>query len=337
MQAAVTGAGGFIGSHLTELLLREGWRVRALVHYNALDRHGHLDEVARRGREEGAAWWHAGRLEVVAGDVGDARALREWVRGHGVVFHLAALIGIPYSYRAPQSYVGTNVTGTLHLLEACREEKIERLLHTSTSEVYGSAVRTPIDEAHPLQAQSPYAATKIAADKLVESYARSFDLPALVVRPFNTYGPRQSARAVIPTVLSQVLSGECGEVEIGSPDPVRDWVYAEDTARAFLALARTELPTEPAAVFNVATGRGWTIGEMVERVQAVTGVKKPLRTVEGRRRPAASEVDRLIGDATRLRQLTGWEPEISFETGLERTANWISRHLELYRSGAFTV
>ena len=253
-RCAVTGAGGFIGSHLCEALLADGWRVRALVHYNALGRRGFLEQIEP-----------SDRLEIVAGDVCDPRCLRELVRGCRCVMHLAALIGIPYSYLAPSAYVQTNVVGTLSLLEACRDEGVGRVIVTSTSEVYGSARTVPIDEAHPLQAQSPYAATKIAADKLAESYRRSFGLPVVVARPFNTFGPRQSARAVIPTAIMQAMDPGRAEVRLGSTGPVRDWVYVTDTAAGFVALADAPERALDGEPYNIATGEGHSVLEMAER------------------------------------------------------------------------
>ena len=329
--AAVTGAGGFIGSHLVEELLDAGWRVRAFVHYNALGREGHLLRV-----------WplldavKARRLETVHGDIRDPRCVRNFVRGTNAVFHLAALIGIPYSYTAPQSYVDTNVQGTLNVLEACRDEKIPRLLHTSTSEAYGSALSTPMDESHPLQAQSPYSATKIAADKLVESYACSFDLPVVTVRPFNTYGPRQSLRAVIPAIIAQALAPRCPAVRLGSLDPVRDFTYVRDTTRAFRLLAEAKLDGLRGKVFNLGTGQGISIGALAELVLEQLDVKKTVETEDERRRPPQSEVRLLISDNRLIRKTVDWKPQVTLEQGIVRTADWIAGQLERLKPEVYT-
>ena len=337
MLCAVTGAGGFIGSHLTQSLLGRGYCVRALVHYNALNRRGHLDEIERLGREEQADWQKDGRLQVIAGDVQDARCMRELVRGCDTVFHLAALIGIPYSYVAPQAYLNINTMGTLNVLEACREERVGRLIHTSTSEAYGTARTTPIGEDHPLQAQSPYSASKIAADKLAESYERSFGLPLVTLRPFNAFGPRQSARAVIPTILTQALAPECPEIRLGSLTPVRDYTYVEDTARAFMAAAEAPLETVQGRLYNVGSGQGISIGDLARLILEVTGIEKPIAAAPERIRPEASEVMMLISDAARARAELGWTPRVSFKEGIARTAAWIERNLKIYRAGDYTL
>lgn len=336
-RCAVTGAGGFIASHLVEALLARGYAVRALVHYNALGRRGHLEEVVQAARTRGEAWLAENRLEIVAGDVQDARCMRELVVGCDYVFHLAALIGIPYSYAAPQAYVNTNVQGTLNVLEACRDGGVARLLHTSTSEVYGTALYTPIDEQHPIQTQSPYAASKFAGDKLAEAYYKSFNLPVVTVRPFNAFGPRQSARAVIPTVLTQLLDEQCPVLRVGAVDPVRDWTFAPDTARGFIALA--EAPTEQVAggVFNLGRGSGMTIGQMIELARQVTGSNKPLETDTARMRPAKSEVLELIADSSLALDTVGWQAEVSMEDGLRATAEWLRGHRDLYRTGEYMV
>lgn len=335
--AVVTGAGGFIGSHLTEILLEEGYRVRALVHYNALGQRKHLDEVLQNGRNTGADWFHSQRLEIVQGDVQDARSMRELVQAADLVFHLAALIGIPYSYRAPQSYVNVNVIGTLNVLEACRLEKIPRLLHTSTSETLGSARYTPQDEKHLLQAQSPYAATKIAADKLAESYYLSFGLPVVTLRPFNTYGPRQSARAVIPTILVQALSPECPEIRLGSLDPVRDLTYVRDTARAFLMAARAPIETVAGRLYHLGVGKGISIGELARKALEAVGVNKPIVQNRERLRPEKSEVLLLTSDNSRIKKEVGWSPQISLDQGLRLTADWIRDHLDQYRINEYSL
>ncbi len=317
MKALVTGAGGFIGSHLVEALLADGWEVRALVRYNSRSSWGWLEELRTR---------NAAAMEVMLGDVTDSSQMDETVAGCDVVFHLAALIGIPYSYAAPASYVATNITGTLCLLQAALKHGVRRFVHTSTSEVYGTARYTPIDENHPLQAQSPYAATKIAADKLVESFVRSFDLPAVVVRPFNTYGPRQSARAVIPTIVTQALLGD--EVLLGSLDPVRDLTFVSDTAAGFLAAARSDEAL--GLVVNLGTGRAVSIGELAHAIFEILGKPCRILTDEARVRPMESEVMKLLSDNSRARDLLGWEPRVSLREGLTRTIEWLAAHQSLY-------
>lgn len=315
---AVTGAGGFIGSHLVEELLASGRTVRALVHYNALGSPGHLDDVARFLPAEVRA-----RLSIVRGDVTDARCMRELVAGCAEVYHLAALIGIPYSYSAPGSYVATNIVGTMNVLEACRDGGVGRLLHTSTSEAYGTALRTPMDESHPLQAQSPYSASKIAADKLAESYHLSFGLPVTTVRPFNTYGPRQSLRAVIPAIASQLLFSKAPTLHLGALDPVRDFTFVTDTAAAFLRIAETPAAVAVGRTYNLGVGAGVTIGETARLLMKIVGVEKELTTDAERLRPAASEVRVLLSDNSRVRAETGWAPRVGFEEGLRRTVEYL--------------
>ena len=325
MKILVTGAGGFIGSHLTELLLREGHDVRALVLYNSRGQWEHLEEVEPRLR---------GRLEVTLGDVRDARFVRNAVKGVDAVLHLAALIGIPYSYHAPASYVDTNVTGSLNVLEACREEGVKRVVMTSTSEVYGTALYTPIDEKHPLQAQSPYAASKIAADKLAESYHKSFGLPVVTLRPFNTYGPRQSARAVIPTVLSQALSG-AEVVRLGSLSPKRDLTFVEDTARAFLAALLTK--GIEGKTIHVGQGSAVTVGEIAKLCLKAAGSRAKIASVAERKRPAASEVGLLLCGAAQAKKVLRWSPTVSLADGLARTAEYIRRHLDQYKTDRYAL
>ena len=314
-QAAVlvTGAGGFIGSHLVEELLARGQRVRALVRYTSSGGIGLLDAIPARLRE---------RLDVCHGDIRDARAVRQAAAGCTRIYHLAALIGIPYSYVAPDSYVAVNVQGTLHVLEAAREQGVERVVVTSTSEVYGTAQYTPIDELHPLNAQSPYAATKVGADQLALSYHRSFALPVTVVRPFNTYGPRQSTRAVIPTIIAQALAADA--IQLGSLDPVRDLVFVKDTARGFIALA--DAAEAVGRVTNLATGIGVSVGELVERITRIVGRSVPVVQDEARRRPAASEVYRLLGSARQAHALAGWQAQTALDEGLRHTVAWMRTH-----------
>ncbi len=334
---AVTGAAGFIGSHLTHLLLTQGFTVRALVHYNSLGSIGHLAEVLTEGTSKSEAWVAEGRLRITRGDILDGRCIRELIRDCDQVFHLAALIGIPYSYRAPESYLRVNVQGTLNVLEAAREECPERVIVTSTSEVYGTAKETPMTEAHPLSAQSPYAASKIAADKFAESYARSFDVPVSTLRPFNAFGPRQSARAVIPTILMQALSEGKATIELGNMDAVRDLTFVEDAAAGFLALARASLDRVRGRVFNMGTGEGRSVHQIVEIAQKTIGVKKPVVSDLERKRPAPSEVEKLIADSSKLRETTGWKPTVTFEEGLARTAQWIKDHPHQYRPEEYGV
>jgi NAD dependent epimerase/dehydratase len=312
----VTGAGGFIGSHLVEELLQRGQRVRALVRYTSSGTAGFLEEIAER-RE---------RLEIVHGDIRDARAVRQAAAGCRRIYHLAALIGIPYSYVAPDSYVAVNIQGTLHILEAARELQVERVVVTSTSEVYGTAQYTPIDERHPLNAQSPYAATKVGADQLALSYHRSYELPVTVVRPFNTYGPRQSARAVVPTIITQALASD--SIHLGSLDPVRDLVFVKDTARGFVALA--DAAEAIGKVTNLATGVGASVGELVERICRIVGRSVPVVQTEDRRRPAASEVFRLLGSAKQAHELAGWQPQTALDDGLRQTVEWVRANLHRY-------
>jgi dTDP-glucose 4,6-dehydratase len=320
----VTGSAGFIGSHLVEALLRLGLRVRAFVRYTSDGRTGWLEDVPAELR---------GGLEVFLGDIRDARAVRQAAAGCGRIYHLAALIGIPYSYLAPDSYVEVNVQGTLNVLNAARDLGVARTVVTSTSEVYGTARYTPIDEEHPLQAQSPYAATKAAADHLALSFHRSFGLPVTVVRPFNTYGPRQSLRAVVPTILSQVLTA--GEVRLGSLTPVRDMVYVADTVAGFLALADCDACV--GRVTNLATGVGVSVRELVELSLAASGRRLPVVETEERKRPESSEVLTLIGSGARAKELAGWGPRAALAEGLRTTLDWVRSHLSLYRRGGYRV
>lgn len=312
----VTGADGFIGSHLTEALVRRGHRVRALALYNSFNNWGWLDRLEPQIMDG---------VEVVTGDVRDAHCVREAMRGCDTVFHLAALIAIPHSYRAPESYVDTNVTGTLNVLQAARELGVGKLVHTSTSEVYGTARTVPITEDHPIIGQSPYAATKIAADQLALSFQLSFGVPVAIIRPFNTYGPRQSARAVIPTIITQALAGR-REICLGALHTTRDFSFVTDTVEGFIAIA--ESPRSIGEVINIGSGFEISIAEVVEVVAQATG--QPLRAVveDARLRPPRSEVERLLADTSKARALTGWEPAFGgrdgFRRGVEKTAAWIA-------------
>jgi dTDP-glucose 4,6-dehydratase len=322
----VTGAGGFIGSHLVERLAADGARVRAMLRYTSRGGHGALNDVQASVREG---------LDVTLGDVRDFDAVREVCRGADAVFHLAALIGIPYSYAHPQEVIDTNIIGTSNVLLAAKElGTLERVVLTSTSEVYGSAQRIPMDESHPLQAQSPYSATKIAADALGVSFHRSFGLPVVVVRPFNAYGPRQSARAVIPTILSQALAGETC-LDLGNVDTTRDFTFVSDTATGFVAVAASDQAV--GEVVNVGSGSEVSIRDVVRIAGEVVGCELSVRADDRRVRPTASEVTRLHSDSSKAQRLAGWKPEVSLEEGLRRTADWIREHLAEYRPREYAI
>ena len=321
----ITGAGGFIGSHVTELLLREGLRVGALTRYNGRGDIGHLRYIPEN---------LSASLEVRLGDITDPFFIRELVADCDIVLHLAALIGIPYSYIAPSSYLATNAGGTLNLLEACRQAKTARVVVTSTSEVYGTALYTPIDERHPLQGQSPYSASKIAADKLAEAYYRSFDLPVVTLRPFNTYGPRQSARAVIPTVLAQAFQG-AKEIQLGNLAPQRDLTFVTDTARAFV-LAVTASGIEGETI-HFGQGSAISIQELAELCLQTAGRTARLVSVAQRSRPEKSEVGLLLSDSSKARKLLGWSPEVTLSDGLRATAEYVRAHLDHYNAEGYVV
>lgn len=320
----VTGAGGFIGSHLVEELLSRGQRVRAFVRYTSSGSIGFLSEVPKPLTE---------RLDIFHGDIRDARAVRKAATGCQRIYHLAALIGIPYSYIAPDSYVAVNIQGTLNILEAARDLEMERTIITSTSEVYGTALYTPIDEDHPLQAQSPYSASKIGADQLALSYHRAFGLPVTVVRPFNTFGPRQSARAVIPTIMTQALAAN--EIRLGSLTPVRDLVFVKDTAAGFIAVADSSRCV--GRVTNLATGVGVSVGELVQRICRLAGRLVTIVETEERRRPDASEVYKLLGTAAAARELAGWVPATMLDEGLNQTLEWVQTNLSRFAIGEYCV
>ncbi|MGH8490913.1 MAG: GDP-mannose 4,6-dehydratase [Gammaproteobacteria bacterium] len=320
----VTGAGGFIGSHLTETLVKKGAIVRAMVTYNSRNDWGQLERIPADVRSQ---------TEVVTGNIRDPYLVDRLTQGIEIVFHLAALIPIPYSYVAPAEYVDTNIRGTLHVLEACRQQGVARVLHTSTSETYGTALYTPIDEKHPLQGQSPYSATKIGADKLAESYWRSFETPVVVVRPFNTYGPRQSARAFLPTVLTQALTGNV--VRTGSLDPVRDMNYVGDTVRGFLLAATT--PNIEGLTLNLGSGKGATMGELMETAFKILGRSPSVEVENARVRPKASEVFELIADAGLAEEKIGWHSSTSLNQGLRETLDWIADHINDYKPNIYNV
>lgn len=306
-KAVVTGADGFIGSHLTQMLLSRGIEVKALAQYNSFNTWGWLEGVSSDG------------LEVVTGDVRDPDFCRTLVKGADTVFHLAALIAIPYSYVAPDSYVDTNIKGTLNMCQACRDAGTERLLVTSTSEVYGTARYVPIDENHPRQPQSPYSATKIGADAIAKSFFNAFSLPVSIVRPFNTYGPRQSARAIIPTIITQIASG-MRSIKVGDLSPTRDFNYVEDTCRGFIAIAGAD--DAVGEEINIATGREVTMRQTLETIASLMGADVEWVTDPQRLRPGKSEVFRLLGSNEKIRRLTGWQPEVTLEEGLRRTIEW---------------
>lgn len=322
--ALVTGAGGFIGSHLASTLAESGAHVRALVHYNSRNDWGQLQRVPPQTLDE---------IDVWSGDVRDPFFTHRLVAGADVVYHLAALIPIPYSYVAPSEYVDTNIKGTLNVLEAVRSDGSARLVHTSTSETYGTAIYTPIDEDHPLQGQSPYSASKIGADKLAEAYWRSFETPVVTVRPFNTYGPRQSARAFLPSVLAQALSGEV--IRVGSLDPVRDMNYVSDTVRGFIA-AGTALGVE-GKTYNLGSGVGVTMRELLETALRAVGTDPIIEVDTERVRPEKSEVLELICSADRARRDLDWSSEVSLADGVQRTAEWISENLSAFKPGIYNV
>ncbi|MDE6629095.1 MAG: SDR family NAD(P)-dependent oxidoreductase [Muribaculaceae bacterium] len=316
--ALVTGADGFIGSQLVDLLLAQGIKVRALSQYNSFNNWGWLEGNSHPN------------LEVVCGDVRDAAFCRHITQGVDTVFHLAALIAIPYSYVAPESYVDTNITGTLNICQAAKDTpSVTRLLVTSTSEVYGSAQYVPIDESHPRQPQSPYSATKIGADAIAQSFYNAFGLPVVTVRPFNTYGPRQSARAIIPTIITQIANG-AREIKVGDLTPTRDFNFVEDTCRGFLAIATADAAVEGTEI-NIATGTEVTMKETLELIADIMEAPVEYVVDPERLRPSKSEVRRLCGDNTRIRTLTGWEPQVTLRQGLARTIEWFSDPANLAR------
>lgn len=307
----VTGADGFIGSHLVEALLGEGCRVKAFVYYNSFNSWGWLDTLSKDKLKD---------IEIFAGDIRDPNGVREAVKGVDMVFHLAALIGIPFSYHSPDSYIDTNIKGTLNVLQACRDYAIERVIVTSTSEVYGTAQYVPIDEKHPLQGQSPYSASKIGADRIAESFCRSFGSPVVIARPFNTYGPRQSARAVIPTIITQLLNNK-KEIHLGALHPTRDLNYVSDICRGFISLAGCNEAV--GKEINIGSGTEISVGNLAEQLIKLTGSDARIVSEEQRKRPEKSEVERLVCDNGLIRKLTGWKPEVSLKDGLERTIAWL--------------
>ena len=308
----VTGADGFIGSHLTEELVLRGAQVTALCQYNSFGKMGWLQNLFATPPKN---------LEIVLGDIRDSGFIAELICDKDFVFHLAALIGIPYSYSAPRSYAEVNITGTMNVLEACKQHKNTRLIHTSTSEVYGTAITTPIDETHPLQAQSPYSASKIAADNMVVAYHNTFEINTAILRPFNTFGPRQSERAVIPTIIRQLLDDKCSSVWLGSLSPSRDFNYVSNTVDAFIKIALCE-DIRNGEVYNAGSGKSITIGELCQLLKSICKIDKPIETERSRQRPAKSEVLELKANSSKLQKATTWRPTVSLENGLEKTVEW---------------
>ncbi|AYF55127.1 SDR family NAD(P)-dependent oxidoreductase [Clostridium botulinum C] len=322
----VTGAEGFIGSHLTERLVELGADVTALVQYNSFNNWGWIDTFDKNIKDS---------IKVITGDVREYDNVKRMVSGQEVIMHLAALIAIPYSYLSPMAYVRTNVEGTTNILEACREEKnIEKIVHTSTSETYGTALYVPIDEKHPMQGQSPYSASKIGADKMAESFYKSFNLPIATIRPFNTYGPRQSARAVIPTIISQILAGK-REIKLGSLTPTRDFNYVKDTAEAFVKIAESDKTI--GEVINAGSNYEISIGDTVKKIIKLIGHDVKVLCDEERIRPEKSEVNRLWADNTKIKNLTDWTPKYSIDEGLAETIEWIKNNMQYFKTDIYNV
>ncbi len=321
----VTGADGFIGSHLTEELVKKGYEVKAFVFYNSFNTWGWLDGLDKDVMDH---------VEVFTGDVRDPHGVKCAMEDCKAVFHLAALIGIPFSYHSPDAYVDTNIKGTLNILQAARELELERVLVTSTSEVYGTAQYVPIDEKHPFQGQSPYSATKIGADRLAESFYRSFNLPVSIVRPFNTYGPRQSARAVIPTIISQLLAGK-NEIKLGSLTPTRDFNYVKDTANGFISIYESEKTI--GEEINIATGREVSIGDLATELIRQINPNAKIVCDEQRLRPEKSEVNRLLGDNSKILSLTNWSPRWTFEKGIKKTVEWMEDNRSRFKIDTYNI
>lgn len=321
----ITGADGFIGSHLTEKLVEMGAEVTALVQYNSFNNWGWLDSFNEEVKKS---------VNVVSGDIREYDGIKKIIKGQDIVFHLAALIAIPYSYLSPMAYIRTNVEGTANVLEACREYGVQKIVHTSTSETYGTALYVPIDEKHPLQGQSPYSASKIGGDKIAESYYRSYNLPVATLRPFNTYGPRQSARAVIPTIISQILSGK-KEIKLGSLTPTRDFNYVKDTADAFIAVAKSD--NTVGEVINAGSNYEISIGALTEMIMDIIGANIKIICDDVRLRPEKSEVNRLWADNTKIKALTGWQPAYSLEQGLRETISWIEKNMQFFKSDLYNI
>lgn len=320
----VTGAAGFIGSHLVERLLRDGYGVKALIRYNSRNDWGLLELLPELIKKS---------VEVVAGDVRDPYMVSKSVRGCHTVFHLASLIAIPYSYVAPQSYIDTNVSGTLNVMQAALDHGVTRVVHTSTSECYGTARYVPIDEKHPLQGQSPYSASKIGADMIAESYYRSFGLPVATIRPFNTFGPRQSARAIVPSIIIQALNSS--DIHIGSLEPTRDMNYVDDTVDGFVKVGTVEAAI--GQVTNVGTGSEASIGNLLKIIVKMMGIEPRITVDSVRIRPEKSEVDRLMCNNFKAQELLDWKPKVGLEEGLRRTIEWFQQHLDRYKADVYNV
>lgn len=322
----VTGAEGFIGSHLTERLVELGAEVTALTQYNSFNNWGWIDTFDKNIKDS---------LNIITGDIREYDNVKRMVKGQEVIMHLAALIAIPYSYLSPMAYVRTNVEGTTNILEACREEEnIEKIIHTSTSETYGTALYVPIDEKHPMQGQSPYSASKIGADKMAESFYKSFNLPIATLRPFNTYGPRQSARAVIPTIISQILAGK-KEIKLGSLTPTRDFNYVKDTAEAFIKVAESDKTI--GEVINAGSNYEISIGELVKKIIQLLRQDVKIICDEERIRPENSEVNRLWADNTKIKELTDWTPKYTLDEGLKETIEWIKNNIQYFKTDIYNV
>lgn len=321
----VTGAEGFIGSHLTERLVELGADVTALAQYNSFNSWGWIDTFDKNVLDS---------IKVETGDIRELDGMNRIIKGQEVVFHLAALIAIPYSYLSPMAYVRTNVEGTVNVLEACRNHDVQKIIHTSTSETYGTALYVPIDEKHPMQGQSPYSASKIGADKMAESFYKSFNMPIATIRPFNTYGPRQSARAVIPTIISQILAGK-KEIKLGSLTPTRDFNYVKDTAEAFIKIAESDKTI--GEVINAGSNYEITIGDTVKKIIDIIGKDVKIICDEERIRPEKSEVNRLWADNTKIKELTGWAPNYNIDQGLAETVEWIKNNLQHYKTDIYNV
>ncbi|GKX65520.1 NAD-dependent 4,6-dehydratase LegB [Inconstantimicrobium mannanitabidum] len=323
----VTGADGFIGSHLTEMLLEEGYDVKAFAYYNSFNSWGWLDTMPKAKLNE---------IEVFTGDIRDPNGVRQAMKGADEVYHLAALIAIPFSYHSPDSYVDTNIKGTLNVLQAAKDLELDRVLVTSTSEVYGTAQYVPIDENHPFQGQSPYSATKIGADRLAESFYRSFNLPVTIVRPFNTYGPRQSARAVIPTIITQLLSGKT-EIKLGTLSPTRDFNYVKDTARGFIEIAKSNKTI--GQEINIATQAEISIGQLAEELIKQINPNAQIICDDERIRPDKSEVNRLLGSNKKIMELTNWKPQYTFEQGIKETIEWfmVKENIQGYKTDIYNI
>lgn len=325
MKILVTGADGFIGSHLTEALLEAGYNVKAFVYYNSFNNWGWLDTLPKEKLSQ---------IEIFTGDIRDPNGVRTAMKDVDMVFHLAALIAIPFSYHSPDSYVDTNIKGTLNVLQAARDLETSRVLVTSTSEVYGTAQYVPIDEHHPFQGQSPYSATKIGADRLAESFYRSFEMPISIVRPFNTYGPRQSARAVIPTIISQLLAGK-EEIKLGSLTPTRDFNFVKDTANGFIEIAKSDRTI--GEEINIATQQEISIGELAQEIINQINPNAKIVCEEQRLRPKKSEVNRLLGSNEKIKRLTNWRPQYTFEQGIQETIEWMRQNIDTYKTDIYNL